>query len=430
MASGKLTALTVDRAHRKGEPVLLSDGGGLYLRKQTAEGAAWTLRYRFAGNEHWLVLGNFPDMPLADARTEARKARVLIDQGQNPKAVRRAAIDSERRRGTFRELAEDWYRVEIEKRGLKHPHIPRRHLDNYLLPEFGDRTPADIHAADVARLLDRVKDGTKVRVNGHVRERGGPTSANDLLRFTSRIFAFGVRRRVLTGNPAADFTPRLDAGGTERPRKRALSREELVQLFGAIRETPTFGGDNLLALKLLLALCVRKGELLGARWEEFDLAGETDAGSVWRLPATRTKTSESLDIPLVPTVVEWLQALKHLAGGSEFVFPQRRRDHRQRQPHVGLDTLNVALERVDHKLEPFTLHDLRRTARTHLAALGVRREVAERCLGHKVRGVEGTYDRHDYFEERREALTQWTNLLLDAERGERKITPIRERARQ
>jgi integrase len=92
---------------------------------------------------------------------------------------------------------------------------------------------------------------------------------------------------------------------------------------------------------------------------------------------------------------------------------------------MGLDTLNVALGRVKHGLKPFTLHDLRRTARTQLAALGVRREVAERCLGHKIRGVEGTYDRHDYFDERRKALEQWTAVLLDAERGERKVTPIR-----
>jgi len=64
----------------------------------------------------------------------------------------------------------------------------------------------------------------------------------------------------------------------------------------------------------------------------------------------------------------------------------------------------------------------------HLSALGVRREVAERCLGHKIRGVEGTYDRHDYFNERREALKQWTAVLLNAERGERKVTPIRRKA--
>jgi len=55
----------------------------------------------------------------------------------------------------------------------------------------------------------------------------------------------------------------------------------------------------------------------------------------------------------------------------------------------------------------------------------VRREVAERCLGHKLRGVEGTYDRHDYFKERRVALAQWTQLLLDAEQGASKVTAIR-----
>lgn len=132
-----------------------------------------------------------------------------------------------------------------------------------------------------------------------------------------------------------------------------------------------------------------------------------------------------MDIPLVPQVVEWLQALKVLAADSEFVIPKRRRDHRHRVAHVGLETLNVALLRVAHGLPHFTLHDLRRTARTHLPALGARREVAERCLGHKLKGVEGPYDRHDYFKERRLALAHWTQLISEAECGKSAVTPIR-----
>jgi integrase len=143
------------------------------------------------------------------------------------------------------------------------------------------------------------------------------------------------------------------------------------------------------------------------------------------LPASRTKTGDSLDIPLAPVVVEWLNTLRTLASGNDYVLPKRRRDPRERVPHVGIDTLNVALQRVKHGLEHFTLHDLRRTARTHLAALGVRRQVAERCLGHKLRGVEGTYDRHDYFKERRTALESWTTLLLAIERGECNVAPLR-----
>ena len=411
MARAKLTALAVERAHRSGKTVLLSDGDGLYLRKQTRDGASWTLRYRFAGREHWLTLGNYPDMALAQARVEARQARVLLDRQQDPLSVRRAALAEERRKGSFRALCEDWYRAEVQARGLKHPAVPRRHLDRYLLPKFGRLAASDITPADIARLLDELKGRA-------------PTAANDLLRFTRRIFAFGVRRRYVLSNPAADFSPRLDAGGVERPRSRALSFDELAQLFEAIRGTPSFGEDNLLAIKLLLALCVRKGELLGARWAEFDLDGETPTGAVWHLPASRTKTGESLDIPLAPAVVEWFNALRVLAAGSDYVFPKRRRDPRERVPHMGIDTLNVALKRVKHGLADFTLHDLRRPARTHLAALGIRREVAERCLGHRLRGVEGTYDRHDYFKERRLALAQWAQLLLDAENGVSNVVAI------
>jgi integrase len=413
MARAILTALAVERAHRSGERLFLSDGDGLYLRKQTRDGASWTLRYHFAGRDHWLTLGHYPDMPLAQARIEARQARVLLDKQQHPLDLRRAAEAERRQRGSFRELCEEWYRSEITSRGLKHPEVPRRHLDKYLLPILSRTAAVDVTPADVARVVDEVKGRA-------------PTAANDLLRFTRRIFAFGVRRRMVPSNPAADFSPRLDGGGIERPRSRALSLDELAQLFGRIRETPSFGAENVLALKLLLALCVRKGELLGARWEQFDLDGNTPLGAVWRLPASRTKTGAPLDIPLVPAVVAWLREIKALNADSQFVFAKRRRDRRERVPHIGRDTLNAALQRVKHGLRPFTLHDMRRTARTQLAALGVRREVAERCLGHAIRGVEGTYDRHDYFRERRVALERWTDVLMDAERGSSKVIPIRQ----
>jgi transposase-like protein len=145
---------------------------------------------------------------LDEARVEARQARVLLDKQQNPMAVRRAALAEERQKGLFKTLCEDWYRAEVQARELKHPAVPRRYLDRYLLPKLGRFPASDITPADVARLLDELK----VRA---------PTAANDLLRFTRRIFAFGVRRRFLPSNPAADFSPRLDAGGTERARSRA-----------------------------------------------------------------------------------------------------------------------------------------------------------------------------------------------------------------
>jgi len=259
MASGKLNSLSIERAHRFGGPVLLlSDGDGLYFRKQTREGAAWMFRYRFGGRERWMTLGNYPDMSLAAARIEAREKRLMLDKRRDPLFVKqeaeeaqRAAIAAQKARQTFRDLAEDWYSTEIDPRRLKHPKVPRRYLDKYLLPTFGERVPAEITAADAARLLAQVR-------------KSAPTAANDLLRFMRRVFRFGVRRHVLTSNPVADFD-QSDAGGPERARKRALSVEELGRLFKALRDSPSFGGANLLAVKLLLALGVRKGELLGAQ---------------------------------------------------------------------------------------------------------------------------------------------------------------------
>ena len=277
-----------------------------------------------------------------------------------------------------------------------------------MIPAFGSKRPSEITPAEPARLLGRVS-------------RTAPTAANDLLRFMRRIFRFGVRRHLLSISPVADFELR-DAGGAERHRERALSQDELVAFLKAMRQSDAFGGQNYLAVKLLLALGVRKGELVRATWDEFDLDGPSP---VWRLPATRTKTHRALKIPLVPTVVEWLKALQLVAGSSTYVLPQRRRDPRQRGQHLGLDTLNFAISRLDDGLEHFTLHDLRRTMRTHLAALGIRSEVAERCLGHQLRGVEGIYNTHDYFQERRAALEAWTNLLLDLESEVSKVTPIR-----
>lgn len=410
---GKLNNLRAQRLLAAAEPVMASDGEGLYLRIRDTGSASWTLRYRFGGRDVWMPLGDAHDMSLAVAREIARAKRVQIDRGVNPLADRRAKDAEARSQGPFKQLADRWYANEIEKK-LKHPIVVRRSLDNHILPILGRKKAQDITPGDCDAVLDRIRTDK-------------PAAANDVLRYLRAIFRFARRRHLIGASPVADFTS-SDAGGRERSRQRALSLDEISKLLVAMRESTSLGRENALAIKLLLALCVRKGELLAATWDEFDLAGEPARGALWRLPAERTKTGTAIAIPLAPPVVEWLQALHTLALGSGYVFPARRRDPRARSEHVGTDTLNVALTRLEHGLAPFTLHDLRRTARTQLAALGIRNEVAERCLNHKLRGVAGTYNTHDYFAERRAALETWATVIGEAERGGAKITPIKARA--
>lgn len=410
-ARNRLTDREVRAVQARKAPVMTSDGGGLYLRVRDSGRAEWLFRYKLSGRERWMPLSDVSDMSLELARKKSRALRVALDDGRDPLAERRAAT-AKVQQGAFGELAETWYATEVKPR-IKHPEAVRRALDRHLLRKLGT-LPADaVKPSDCARLLDAVR----------VKH---PTTANDLLRYLRAIFSFAIRRHLLDSSPVSAFTARLDAGGKEESRTRALSLDELVALFAAIRAEPSFGGDNLLLVRLLLALCVRKGELVGARWSEIDLDGKASAGPFWRLPADRSKTGASLDIPLVPQVVEWLRAAKIMAGASEWVFPARRRDPHARSGHVGRDTLNVAFSRLDlSKIEAFTVHDLRRTARTHLAALGVAPHVAELCLNHKPRGVGAIYDRHSYFAERRAALQTWADLLVQMEAGKTNVIPIR-----
>jgi len=167
-------------------------------------------------------------------------------------------------------------------------------------------------------------------------------------------------------------------------------------------------------VKLLLLLAVCKSELIAACRDEFELEADPP---VWHLPGIRTETGQPLDIPLPTMAVEWLRKLQELACNAEYVLQARKLQSRM-VPHVCESTLGVAMGKVKHGLPHFTVHDFRRTARTHLAAMGVEPHVAERCLDHKLEGVEGVYNRHDHFGERRRALEEWGQLLLKPERGD------------
>ncbi|MBW9972125.1 tyrosine-type recombinase/integrase, partial [Escherichia coli] len=125
-----------------------------------------------------------------------------------------------------------------------------------------------------------------------------PTVANDVLRWTRRIFNYGIKRHMLESNPTTAFEI-ADAGGKEKSRERWLSREELIKFFQAMRVTQGFSRQNELTMKLLLALCCRKMELCAAQWAEFDLNN-----SVWHLPAERVKNGDAIDIPLPAITVE------------------------------------------------------------------------------------------------------------------------------
>ena len=398
-----------------------SDGDGLMLcwpERSTGNYATpfWKFRYRFQGKQRVMRLGSYTALSLADARKKAKELRAKVALGhdvagekQERKAVAVAKIEADKHAKTVAQLADEYFERNILGR-WKHPNIVRSRIEKDIKPAIGRLSLADVKPMHIDGLLQSVL------------KRGAPTVANDVLRWTRRMFDYAVKRHMVEFNPASAFDP-SDAGGKEKPRVRALSRDELVKFFAAMNKAKGFSRENELTIKLLLLLAVRKMELIAARWEEFNLQAR-----IWHLPGKRTKTGAGIDIPLPAVAVEWLRDLKRLAGESAWVLPARKMQQRM-IPHIAESTLSVALAKVKHGLPPFVIHDLRRTARTHLAALGIPPHIAERCLNHKLKGVEGIYNVHDYFEERKAALNAWAALLDQCEHGDTsKVVPIKRQA--
>ncbi len=388
----KLNDMQVKSLLRKGKPGRYAIGQGLYLRVSNEGTGFWVVRYTANDRRREITLGTYPGLTLANAAMKAAKLKAEVKEGIDP-LVERKRVDSVKIK-IVDDLAADWVK-DCEKR-LKYPNIPRRVYEKDLQPIFGELPLDRITPLDIRAALDKITDS------------GRPSIANDALMYCKQIFRHGIRLGLMPSNPADAFTVQ-HAGGAEKSRSRALSVAELTEVFACFRDNiGQFKRENYLAAALLLILGVRKGELIAAKWIEFDF----DAAE-WNVPIERSKTGVALKVPLPTVAVDWLQELRIRASGSAYVFPTRRSS--KNYGHISPDTLNAALKKLfdDKKLtvDHFTIHDLRRTCRSLLAGAGIPSHVAERCLNHKVKGMEGIYDRYDYLDERREALQEIADLL-------------------
>jgi integrase len=414
---GKLTDVQIRNWIKVGERFeQRGDGEGLYLRFRQSDAAPnWLFRYRFDGKQRVVNVGSYRTLSLADARRTVKELRARVALGfdvagekKERKAAAVAKIEAEKAAITMGQLADEYFGAMILGR-WKHPNIVRARIENDIKPNIGHLPIAEVTPLHIDAMLKAIV------------KRGAPTMANDVLRWTKRMFDYAAKRQLCQFNPAAPFNL-ADAGGKEESRDRWLTRAELVRLFEAMRTAKGWNILNTYACKLLLMLACRREELIAAPVAEFDLDR-----AVWHLPGQRTKTGEGIDIPLPRQAGAILQELVMLGGGSAWLLPARKMQQRM-CPHIDLNTVGAALAKHIRPLlegsENFTVHDFRRTARTHLAALGVLPHVGERCLNHKVKGVEGIYMRHDSFEERREALQRWADLLEQCERGGAEVIPM------
>lgn len=376
---------------------------GLYLlvRERPARkdcSRTWLFRYSWGDKRTRMALGTLPGLTLAGAQAEARKHQDNIKAGIDPRrAIRRrqaASVDVPAvLNGEDPHSIESLANVFLERhikveRKRKRPEYVERILRRYILSAWAGRDARSITSHEVLDLLDGIVD------------RGSPVMANRVAAVLTQMFKYGIHRRLVESSPVQLlFRP----GGKESPRERTLSDDELQALL-SVKPMRRWARLHH-AITLLLLTGQRRGELALASWSEIDFDK-----ALWRIPGERTKTGKPSVVPLTAWAIRELKALQRLAGKSRWLFPNGG-DH-PADPKLLTRNLARAQDRFGELgIEPFTLHDLRRTCRTKLSQLKIPPHISERILNHAPEKMVGVYDQYDYIDEKREALEKWAEHL-------------------
>lgn len=334
---------------------------------------SFVIQYRAGRRSHRMSLK--PGLTLQEARREAKKLLGDVARGGDPLTERRRA--SAAREDTFRAIAEDYLKRE-PKRSTDQT---RAVLERCVFPVLGKRQISDIRRSDIVRLLDDIAD-----------ERG-PSMADITLAHVRRILNWHASRSDDYRSPIVRGMARTKP--SERARSRVLSDEELRAVWTAA-EAQSSGPWGPFVQFLLLSAC-RRNEAAQMGRNELD-------GAVWTLPAPRSKNGREQILPLSPQAVSVLERLPRIAG-SKFVFTADGK-----HAFANFSKAKASFDQACGVTD-WTLHDLRRTARSLMSRAGVTADVAERCLGHAIGGVRGTYDRHAYFDEKKHAFEALAALI-------------------
>jgi len=374
----KLTAKTIENLKPGLQRREISDGGsGLYLVLQPSGHRSWALRYRFNGTPAKLTLGPWPRLTLAAARKGAADALHELAQGHDPAAARADAKlkAAAAQANTLAAITAEY----LKREGSKLRTLDQRvsTLNRLILPALGARPIADIKRSEIGRLLDGIED------------RSGQRMADVALAVLRRIMAWHATR-------SDDFVPPIVRGmsrqnAAEHRRSRILDDDELRRLWAATADGEPF--SNL--VRLLLLTTARRGEAAGMKWSE------VGADGVWALPAARSKTKVEVVRPLSKAAQAILAAQPRV---GDYVFTTGAGALRNfSDPKRKLDAVS--------SVNGWRLHDLRRTARSLLSRTGINSDVAERCLGHAMAPIRGTYDKHGYVDEMRHAFEALATLI-------------------
>jgi integrase len=394
-----LTKIECDRASCPADrpQKRLADGHGMYLEVTAAGGKYWRLKYRHSGKEKRLALGVYPAVSLAQAREARDAARRCLAAGDDPAQLRRDAklTKAMSDANTFEQIARQWWAHWKGPKSPRHADYVLRRIEADVFPDLGARPVASITAPQLLAMAKKIE------------ARGAVDIAKRSLQTCGQILRYAVAHGILERNPAADVKP---ADALKPRKKENYARLDAREMPGLLRKVEAYQGGayTRLAMKLMALTFVRTGELIGARWEEFDLKA-----AEWRIPAERMKMRTPHIVPLAPQAVEVLQALQTVSGERALLFPGER-DH---DKPMSNNTILAALKRMGYAGR-MTGHGFRGVASTILHEKGFPHHVIELQLAHQERNTTAAaYNHATYLKERRAMMVKWAALLDKLRKG-------------
>ena len=413
MAIEILTNTTVASAKPGPKDYSLGDGNGLFLLVRASGHKGWILVYSLRGKRHKYTLGSFSAYSLAEARLRAAAARTLVSDGIHPidddkrKAAEEKAQAAALKAGTIPqtvgELFQKWDENYLTARHSEEGKYVRNLYRRHIAPSLNDLPLTDLRPRHIVAVLD------KVHAQGLTRTCGV------ILTSLRQMVVYGLPREWLVGDPTAGLKSEAWDGDSNEC-DRYLQEAELIEFAGVLKKS-TLPKRWKLALKLILAVGTRVGEMLSA-----PLANISRENAVWYIPpelqkkTNRRTTPQPHWIDLSPFAIAQIEAIIQLgkdrakAKKIEYVPPFYLFPTISGKSHVELKTLTKAVrarqlnQQVKGKTPHFadlklsggewTPHDLRRTMATLMGEIDIPSDVIDKCLNHsEPNKIKRTYQR-------------------------------------
>jgi integrase len=373
----KITKRVVDGL-KIGERITDDEIPGFRARRLPSGKTTFTFRHGSGSGRSETGLGLYGGVTVDQARAHAAKLYAGFRNGENPIAEQRSV--AERSTNTLDRLLDErlaW----MAKQGKRSTDEVKRMFARHVRPKLGSKVLTDLCVQDTTRLLDKIAAETPQAA------RGVHANLNAALVWGRGRYD-GLDRIIM---------PKKKSIAAPSKRSRVLSREEIKILWQALDLMDD--GESVypaLVRTLLLTAC-RADEVASMHAREI-------TGDKWTIPGSRYKTGRDHVVPMIAEIAGVLP--KKTVG---YIFASAGFD----APFSGFSKAKARLDQTITELrrgkpiEPWVLHDLRRTARSHMEDAGVLPHIAERLLGHVQGGIEGVYNHKDYTVEKTDALNKW-----------------------